>query len=94
MQSNRAGTLAYVVAVGMLAIGAAAWAEDQTRAAPDHRGMMQEQHGGMMGGGMMGMMGGDPAQMNRMMENCNRMMETWLQEHPPAPGHVAPDKKG
>ncbi len=31
---------------------------------------------GMMGSGMMGMMGQmDPAQMNRMMENCNKMME-------------------
>lgn len=44
--------------------------------------------GGMMGhGGMMGQM--DPAQMNRMMENCNRMMES-MQQSPAAPRGALP----
>ena len=57
-------------------------------------GMMGGQSG-MMGdrsGGMMGMMTSvDPAQMKRMVENCNRMMEGMMQNMPAAPG---PEKKG
>jgi periplasmic protein CpxP/Spy len=49
---------------------------------------------GMMGnrdGGMMGMMNGvDPAQMKRMVENCNRMMESMMQNTPTS----GPEKKG
>jgi hypothetical protein len=42
--------------------------------------------------GMMGMMKGvDPAQMRRMVENCNRMMESMMQNMPATPG---PEKKG
>jgi hypothetical protein len=45
---------------------------------------------GMMdnyGGGMMGMMKGvDPAQMKRMVDNCNRMMESMMP--------TAPEKQG
>jgi hypothetical protein len=41
---------------------------------PMGQGMM----GGMMGGGMMG--GGMMEQMSRMMENCNKMMESHLQQ--------------
>ena len=53
--------------------------------APD-QGMMGR--GGMMGhGGMMGQM--DPEQMNRMMENCNRMMEG-MQRSPSAPSDTQP----
>ena len=49
------------------------------------QGMMQG--GGMMGkGGMMGRM--DTAQMNKMMENCNKMMERAMQA--PPPGSAAP----
>lgn len=45
---------------------------------------------GMMGGGMMGMMGQmDPAQMNRMMENCNKMMEG-MNRDPSGSGSAAP----
>ncbi len=45
---------------------------------------------GMMGGGMMGMMGQmDPAQMNRMMENCNKMMEG-MNRGPGGSGPAAP----
>ncbi len=56
-------------------------------------GMMGGQSG-MMGnpGGMMGMMMGvDQGQMRRMVENCNRMMESMMQNTPATPG---PEKKG
>ncbi|MCO6416175.1 hypothetical protein JYK14_08340 [Siccirubricoccus sp. KC 17139] len=57
----------------------------QQAPAPD-QGMMGR--GGMMG--MMNMMGQmDPAQMNRMMENCNRMMEG-MQRSPSAPRDTQP----
>lgn len=52
--------------------------------------------GGMMGnrGGMMGMMNGvDATQMNRMMQNCSRMMEGMMQT-PNTPPTQAPEKKG
>jgi periplasmic protein CpxP/Spy len=75
-----------LIAGALLLMGSIAWAQDKAPAAPDRHGMMQGDKGGMMGRGMMGMMGGDPAQMSRMMENCNRMMESWLQDHPSAPG--------
>jgi len=58
-------------------------------------GMMGGQSG-MMGksGGMIGMMKGvDPAQMNRMVENCNRMMESMMQPAPNATPNK-PEKKG
>ena len=52
-------------------------------------------HSGMMGdrgGGMMGMMNGvDTAQMKRMVETCNRMMEGMMQNMLAAPG---PEKQG
>jgi predicted lipid-binding transport protein (Tim44 family) len=38
---------------------------------------------GMMGGGMMG--GGMMGQMSRMMENCNKMMESHLQQRQQSP---------
>jgi hypothetical protein len=42
---------------------------------------------GNRGGGMMGMMMGvDPVQMKRMVENCNRMMESIMQTMPTTPG--------
>ena len=46
---------------------------------------------------MMGMMGVDTAQMNRMIENCNRIMQTRLQPSPnpsSAPAMPTPEKKG
>jgi len=54
-------------------------------------GMMGGQSGMMgKGGGMMGMMNGvDPAQMQRIVENCNRMMEGMSQTIP-----NPPEKKG
>jgi hypothetical protein len=57
-----------------------------------HSGMMGSRNG-MMGnrGGMMGMMKGvDSGQMKHMVENCNRMMESMVQNTPPAP--TAPAK--
>ena len=41
----------------------------------------------MMHGDMMG-------QMNRMMEGCNRMMESMMQQMPAKPGVAGPEKKG
>jgi hypothetical protein len=58
-----------------------------------HTGMMDGQSGmmGDRGGGMMGMMNDvDPAQMKRMVENCNQMMEGMMQHMPATPG---PEKK-
>jgi|HubBroStandDraft_4_1064222.scaffolds.fasta_scaffold376168_2 hypothetical protein len=52
-------------------------------------GMIGGQSGmmGNRGGGMMGMMMGvDPVQMKRMVENCNRMMESMMQTMPTTPG--------
>lgn len=72
----------------VLATGSLAWAQGQTSVSPtantadDHGGMMRR-GGGMMGSGMMN--GADPAQMNRMVENCNRMMER-MQQEPTAEG--------
>jgi hypothetical protein len=46
---------------------------------------------------MMGMMGVDTAQMNRMIENCNRIMQSTLQPSPnpsSAPAMPTPGKKG
>ena len=90
-------SLIYLVAVGVVVAGAAAWAEDEPGSAsplaPDHSATMQSHEGGATGHGMMGMMGGDPAQMNRMMENCNQMMESWLQSHPQTPAQPPPDQK-
>jgi hypothetical protein len=47
---------------------------------------------GMMGGGMMGDQG-MMAQMTRMMENCNKMMESHMQNHQ-HDGDQTPEKKG
>jgi predicted lipid-binding transport protein (Tim44 family) len=57
-----------------------ACAQDQ-RPAPEQG--QQPQTGRGMGGMMGGMMQGDgmTAQMSRMMENCNKMMESHLQRH-------------
>ncbi len=78
-----AGTLAL--------IGSIAWAQDKAPAAPDRHDMMRGGKGEMMGPGMMG---DDPAQMNRMTENCNRMMESWLHNHPQTRTRPEPEKKG
>jgi hypothetical protein len=68
--------------------------EPGKQAGKPHTGMMGGQSGmmGDRGGGMMGMMNGvDPAQMRRMVEDCNRMMDGMTQNMPATPG---PEKKG
>src|SRR5215469_3953278 len=77
-----------ITLLGSLAIGPAGFAQD---AAPDHPANQSQ---GMMGGTnpspqASGMMGGTSEmnmmrQMTRMMENCNRMMES-AYPNPPAP---------
>jgi hypothetical protein len=59
-----------------------AFAQDAGKpAATPDTGMM-----GGRGGGMMGMMSGvDPAEMKRMVENCNRMMESMMRDQPTTP---------
>jgi hypothetical protein len=67
-------------AAGILAAGlSVGYAQDQKAPA-------QRQDQDMMNGGMMGMMG----QMSRMMENCNKMMESHMPRHQ----EPQPDKKG
>ncbi len=74
-----------VTAIGLMAIGSAALAQDNGNTASNGNAnppAMMGRHGhGMMGST-------DHAQMQRMMENCNRMMESQMQKAP------APDKKG
>ena len=92
--------IAASLVVGALAAASIAAAQGSRPAAPsdgqppaDHHGMMKH-HDGMMGGGMMGMTGMDPAQMSRMVENCNRMMGAMLQQGPASPdAPTAPDGK-
>lgn len=83
MTTKRIPVAATVLLATALGAGTSLAQRNQAQApqhAPD-QGMMGQ--GGMMGhGGMMGQMG--PAQMNRMMENCNRMMEG-MQRSPSAP---------
>ena len=89
-----------------LTLGTAASIATAQEAGKPDTGMMGS-HGGMMRGhngmmrnndGMRGMMKGtDPAQMKRMVENCNRMMESMAQNMPTAPTAPAapePEKKG
>jgi hypothetical protein len=93
-----ANYLGAAVVAGALAIGLSAYAQDQQNApaqgaAPrdSHHGMMQGDGMGQGGMGMMKMMGQmDPAEMKRMMENCNKMMEG-MQSPPLEP---RPEQKG
>lgn len=92
LKSNRlaATALALTLSFGAAASIAAAQEPGKQTGKPD-TGMMGGQPG-MKGhhGGMMGMMNGvDPAQMKRMVENCNRMMESMMQTMP-----NTPEKKG
>ncbi|HWX51112.1 MAG TPA: hypothetical protein VNZ61_23950 [Roseomonas sp.] len=59
-------------------------AAQQTTTPPSGAAPQAQPGQGQSGQGMMGGMGGmmgqmDPAQMNRMMENCNKMMESMMQ---------------
>lgn len=69
--------IAAAVVLGMA--GTAAYAQEQGNTAPDTNAppAMMGRHGNSMTGNM------DHAQMQRMMENCNRMMESRTQQ--PAP---------
>lgn len=71
--------LSAVVLLATLGVGAAFAQSDQAPApkAPMHQGM---DHSGMM----------DMSKMNRMMDNCNRMMEDMQQHAPSTP--AKPDK--
>ena len=78
-----------------LAVFSGAFAQGSQGNTPPSPATAQGQ-GSMPGQGMMGMMGMmgqmDPAQMNRMMENCNKMMESRMQ--PPPGAAPSPEKKG
>ncbi len=79
---------ALVLTLCLDAIGSIAIAQEPDKqSGKPETGMMGGRHGGMMG--MMN--GADPAQMKRMVENCNRMMESMMQDMPATPG---PEKKG
>lgn len=68
--------IAAAVVLGMA--GTAAYAQEQGNTAPETNApAMMGRHGN----GMMGSM--DHAQMRRMMENCNRMMESRTQQPTP-----------
>jgi periplasmic protein CpxP/Spy len=91
--TNGSKFVAAALAFGLLASASAAVAQGNGPA-PEPGTASPDRHGSaMMGGqdgGVMGMMGGaDAAQMNRMMENCNRMMESRMQGQQQAPGAPA-----
>lgn len=75
-----------VTAIGLMAVGSAAFAQDNGVVPAPNGNAAPPAMIGKQGHGMMGSM--DHAQMQRMMENCNRMMESQMQKAP------APDKKG
>jgi Spy/CpxP family protein refolding chaperone len=90
-----ATAMALTLSFGVVASIAVAQEPDKQTGKPE-TGMMGGQTGmmGNRGGGMMGMMNGlDPTQMKRMVENCNRVMESMMQNMPPTPG-PGPEKKG
>ncbi|HEX2942895.1 MAG TPA: hypothetical protein VHO91_17725 [Rhodopila sp.] len=76
-----------VIALGVMAAGSVALAQENGgNATPNGNAnppRMMERQGGMTGSMM------DMAQMNRMMENCNRMMES--KHSPPGRPGVKPD---
>ena len=75
-------TVAILALGASLALAPALYAQDSSpgTAAPKTPGMTD--HTGMMGGGMMG---GDMASMMKMMENCNRMMQSMNKQSPQDP---------
>ena len=77
-----ATAVALTLSFGTMASIAAAQEPGKQTGQPE-TGMMGGQSGmmGNRGGGMMG----DPAQMKRMVENCNRMMESMMQTMPSTP---------
>lgn len=95
MSRKHTAFFAATVLVGGFLVAQGAFAQQSTTTPPSGSAPQakpdQGQSGqGMMGGGMMGMMGQmDPAQMTRMMENCNKMMEG-MNRGSGGSGHAAP----
>ena len=85
-------SLAAAAILGGLATATTVFAEESRPSSPPHRaqGMMGDDHGGMMN--MMGQMTPDQMrQMTRMVDNCNRMMES-MSNTPSGPDHrTVPD---
>jgi Spy/CpxP family protein refolding chaperone len=81
MMTKQVSLSAVALLATSLGVGAAFAQSDQTPAskAPMHQGM---DHRGMM----------DMSKMNRMMDNCNRMMESKQQRSPSEPRTTTPDK--
>jgi hypothetical protein len=91
---RRVKTVSMMAAVFGLTLGAVisvAGAQQSGDQGGNHgSGMM-----GNRGGSMMGMMNGvDAAEMNRMMQNCNRMMEGMMQMMPNTPPMHGPERRG
>lgn len=80
MSRKHTAIFATAVLGGFLAVQGA-FAQQGATTPPSGAAPQAQPGQGMMGGmmGMMNMMGQmDPAQMNRMMENCNKMMESMM----------------
>ena len=86
MKSLKAGALVLGLSL-IAAVSIAAAQPPGNNGGQPESGMMGNRGSGMMGNGsgMMGMMGVDTAQMNRMIENCNRLMESMMQTPPTTP---------
>ena len=86
LKPNLLTVTAVTLSLGLGAAAIAVAQESGKQTGKPETGMM-----GDRGGGMTGMMKGvDPVQMKRMVENCNRMMESMTQNMPATPG---PEKK-
>ena len=89
MTTKRIPVAATVLLATALGAGTSLAQGNQTQA-PQAPAPQHARDQGMMGhGGMMGQM--DQAQMNRMMENCNRMMEG-MQRSPSVPQGAQPGR--
>lgn len=86
----RSQFIAVSLVVGTLAAAVTASAQDAAKAQPERQAPAQ--HEGMTRDGRHGMIGMDPAQMSRMMENCNRMMGA--PDVPAAPSAPESKQKG
>ena len=84
--------LAHVSILGAALVAGVAGASAESATSPStpsEKGMMD--HGTMQGGGMMPMM----QEMSKMMENCNKMMQTMMdRQNQGGSGQQSPDKRG
>lgn len=84
--------LAHVSILGAALVAGVAGASAESATSPStssEKGMMD--HGTMQGGGMMPMM----QEMSKMMENCNKMMQTMMdRQNQGGSGRQSPDKRG